>query len=551
MISGILGGLGLFLLGMTLMTEGLKAAAGGVLRDVLSHFTGGPVRAFVFGVGLTILVQASSATVVMTIGFVSAGLLAFSQSIGVTFGAAVGTTSTSWLIAFLGLRFSIGVMALPIIGLGTLLRVFGRGRVAALGLAVAGFGLMFLGVGTLQDGMEALAQIVRIEAIPGSTLVGRLILVGIGTAMTVVMQSSTAAVATTLTAIHAGTIDLTHAVVLVIGHNVGTTVTAAIASIGGSVSARRTALSFILLNLFSGLLAFLMLPLWLGVFNGLAARTGIGAAPLIAFFHTGINLAGVAVLLPLIDRYGAFIVRLVPDRAPAPTRNLDATLLAVPSVAIEAARRTIGEIGATLVDATRAVLDVENPRRYLAATLDGAGRAAAETRDFLGRIHSSPEDEREYERHLGVLHAADHLDRLLEALEDPPQVATIEVDGTLRETAAAADRGLLPAFLWLDSGGSAEAPVLEPLSREIAERRRQHRPTILARAASGMIDPDRGLRILDGMRWVDRAVYHVWRATYHLSPIGQGEDDSHEVFEDAPTVREESPAVAERELDDD
>jgi phosphate:Na+ symporter len=313
-------------------------------------------------------------------------------------------------------------------------------------------------------------------------------------------------------------------------------VTAAIASVGGAVPARRTALSFILLNLFSGALAFVMLPLWLGAFAWLAAHTGIGPASMIALFHTGINLAGVAVLLPLTDRYAALITRLIPEQAPALTRNLDTTVLSMPSVAIESARRTVVEIGAALVAATRSVLASGNHRRYLPATLETAGAAAAAARSFLGRIRSSPEDEDEYDRHLGVLHAADHLDRLLEALHDPPSAATIGSDATLREVARAAGEGLVGAFAWLDSGGSVEAPELEALSRQVAERRRLHRPTVLARTAGGEIDPDAGLRILDAMRWVDRAVYHVWRATYHLSPTRLPGNGSHEVFEDAPTA---------------
>ncbi len=536
MISGLLGGIGLFLLGMTLMTDGLKSAVGGVIRDLLAHFTGGPVRAFLSGTALTVLVQASSATVVMTIGFVSAGLLAFTQAIGVVFGAAVGTTSTSWLIAFFGLRYSISLVALPAVGVGALLHLFGRGRTASIGLALAGFGLMFVGIDTLQAGMEVLSSRVQLSAIPGSTLTGRAFLVAIGIAMTVVMQSSTAAVATTLAALHSGTIDLTHAAALVIGHNVGTVVTAAIASIGASVLARRTAMSFILLNVFSGVLAFAMLPLYLGVFDDVSVATGLGPAPMIALFHTAINLVGVAILLPITDRYAGLITRLVPERTPSLTRYLDTTLLAVPSVAIESARRTVLEIGASLVGMTRAVLDGRDPQRFYPEMMETAAAAAAETRAFLGRIRSAPGDEEEYHDHLATLHAADHFDRLLEALHDAPTPIRLNSDPTLKEVASTASAGLTGSLRWLEAGGAAEGtPSVEPLSREIAELRRLHRPTILARTAAGEVPPTVGLEVLDAMRWVDRAVYHIWRATYHLAPPTGHADESHEVFEDAPT----------------
>jgi phosphate:Na+ symporter len=536
-ISEILGGVGLFLLGMTLLTEGLKAVAGGVLRDILTRFTGGPIRAFLSGIALTVLVQASSATVVMTIGFVSAGIITFTQAISVMFGAAVGTTSTSWLVAFFGLRYSILVIALPVIGTGALLRVFGRGHTSSAGMAIAGFGLMFLGVGTLQEGMRDLATRVDIEAVAGATTSGRLLLILIGMVMTVVMQSSTAAVATTLTALSTGTIDFQHAAALVIGHNMGTAVHAAIAAAGGSVPARRTALSFILLNIFSGVLAFFALPLWLGALTGLETRSGLGPPLMIAIFHTGINLAGVVALLPLMSQYAAFIARLVPDQAQSLTRYLDTTLLSMPSVAIEAVRRTVVEAGITLIPATRSVLDPDNHRRLLAGSLETVSAASVEGRRFLGRIRTSPDNEKEYNRHLGVLHSADHIDRLLEALYDPPDAETIRADATLREVAASAEQGLRIALSWLEAGGLTDAPRMEPLSLDIAERRRNHRPVVLERTASGQVDPEVGLQVLDAMRWVDRAVYHVWRATYHLDRADDNDRDFNEVFEDGPTKR--------------
>ena len=139
MIAGILGGVGLFLLGMVLLTDGLKAIAGDSLRSILARFTGGRVSSVVAGVTITLLMQSSSATVLTTIGFVSAGLLTFSQSIGVIFGANLGTTSIGWLVALLGLRFSISVVALPLVGIGAVMRLLTRGRMASVGLALAGF----------------------------------------------------------------------------------------------------------------------------------------------------------------------------------------------------------------------------------------------------------------------------------------------------------------------------------------------------------------------------------------------------------------------------
>lgn len=191
----LLGGIGLFLLGMVLLTDGLKAFAGDALRDALVRFTGTPVTAFASGTLVTLMVQSSSATTVAVIGFVSAGLLTFPQALGVVFGASLGTTGTGWIVSVLGLKVSLGTYALPIIGVGALLRLLGKSRWRSLGLALAGFGLIFVGIDTLQDGMQGISESLNLAAIPSTGLGGHALAMGIGILLTIVMQSSSAAVA--------------------------------------------------------------------------------------------------------------------------------------------------------------------------------------------------------------------------------------------------------------------------------------------------------------------------------------------------------------------
>jgi phosphate:Na+ symporter len=204
LISQLFGGIGLFLLGVFLLTDGLKTAGGEVLRRILVKFTGRPFTAFISGTGLTVLVQSSSATTLATIGFVSAGILSFSQAIGLVIGATLGTTSTGWLVALVGLKFGIGKLAFPLVGLGAMARLVTHGRKAALALSVAGFGLMFVGIDSLQTGMAGLSGSFSTDQLPHGTFFGRALLVVIGIVLTVIMQSSAAAVATTLAAFHSG-----------------------------------------------------------------------------------------------------------------------------------------------------------------------------------------------------------------------------------------------------------------------------------------------------------------------------------------------------------
>jgi phosphate:Na+ symporter len=523
MISSILGGIGLFLLGMVLMTEGLKAAAGDALRRVLSRFTGGRVQAFLSGAAVTVLVQSSSATILTTIGFVSAGLLTFSQSLGVIFGAATGTTSTGWIVSLIGLRFKISAVALPLIGIGALLRLLTQGRSATLGMALAGFGLIFVGIDTLQTGMQGVSERIDPAMFPGATLAGRLLLVGLGVAMTVVMQSSSAAVATTLTALHADTIRLEQAALLVIGQNVGTAVTAALASIGAVVAAKRTALAHVLFNAFAGVVGLLALPLFL---YAVARLTAAGRAPegavAIAVFHTGFNLLAVAILLPLLGAFAALVVRLLPERGPPLTRNLDDSVAHVGPVAVEAARRTTIEVGAVVLDAAGHLL-TGGRSHALTQQLDAAHTALGETRRFLGTVRTTRATPTEHARHLAVLHALDHWDRMVEALRDPAPQPVIRRDPELRDFAAdLADRLAVPLGWLNDQQPAAPIDQIRRMSQAVADMRRDHRPLLMARTATGEIDPDTALARLDAMRWLDRLAYHTWRAVEHLGEHADG-----------------------------
>ena len=249
MVGTLLGGIGLFLLGMLMLTDGLQALAGDRLRSALRRYTRTRPSAILTGAAVTAVVQSSSATTLAVIGFVGAGLLSFRQALGVVFGANLGTTTTAWLVAGVGLKVSVSAFALPLVGVGSLGKLFGSGRIVPVGTAVAGFGLVFVGIDVLQSGMQGLTSRFDPARFTDLGVLGYALLVAVGALMTVVMQSSSAAVTTTLAAIAAGSINLEHAAALVIGQNVGTTVTASVAAIGGSAAARRTAVAHVAFNL--------------------------------------------------------------------------------------------------------------------------------------------------------------------------------------------------------------------------------------------------------------------------------------------------------------
>lgn len=527
-IGTIIGGIGLFLLGMILMTDGLKALAGDALRSVLARFTRNRFSAIAAGASVTAVVQSSTATSLATIGFVSAGLLTFQNAAGVIIGANLGTTSTGWLVSLLGLKLSLGNILLPVIGVGALAKLLGKGRLAQAGMSLAGFGVIFVGIDVLQAGMKELSSVFNPADFPQATLGGRALLVLIGLIMTVIMQSSSAAVATTLAALAGGTIDVEQAAALVIGQNVGTTVTAAIASIGASPAAKRTALVHVVFNVGTGIVAFVILP-WFTWAVAEVAEDGLGGdhALTIAAFHTAFNMLGALLFVPVLPQLSRTIERVVKIKGPRLTRDLDASLLNVPPLAIEAARRTLKTGGVELFEYLAAHLraDAAAPGDDL---LDELDVALDETRRFLAKVPPPDVQGYEFHRQISTMHAIDHLERLTAECREKVRLANARKDETLQGTC-----NDLAALLDLLATQIRE-PLIEPdveraqaFSLRLADERRTARPAILEATAARRIDPDQALAELAAQRWLDRLAYHVWRASHHLREIKRKELAQH------------------------
>jgi len=370
LMGGLAGGVGLFLLGMGLMTDGLKLAAGPALERILANSTETRLRALASGVAVTALVQSSSAVTVAAIGFVNAGLLNLSQALWVLFGANVGTTMTGWLVALVGLKFKIEALALPLIGVGMILRLSGeRDRRSALGMALAGFGVLFLGIDMLKDTFSGLSTDFNLPA--GTSVRDVLALVLIGIALTVLMQSSSASLAVALTAAQGGLITAEGAAAVVIGANVGTTVTALLAAIGATANAKRAAAAHILFNLLTGVVALLLLP-WLLTFIGaLRDWLHLEAAPAadVALFHSVFNILGVVLIWPWSARLTRFLqtrFRSIEEELGRP-RFIDKTVLAVPALALDALAREIRHLGQLSLVMLHAA--IERPAQAHTATL--------------------------------------------------------------------------------------------------------------------------------------------------------------------------------------
>lgn len=516
----LFGGIGLFLLGMVLLTDGLKAFAGDALRQALVKFTGTPLTAFASGTLVTVLVQSSSATTVAVIGFVSAGLLTFPQALGVVFGASLGTTGTGWIVSVLGLKISLGTYALPLVGIGAFLKLLARGRWRSIGLALAGFGLIFVGIDTLQEGMEGLSGAFDVAAMPSTGLVGHLIAMGIGFLMTLVLQSSSAAVATTLTALHTGAVSFEQAASLVIGAAVGTTVTAALAAIGANVPAKRTALAFVLFNLATGVIALVMLPLFLWVIGWAQGSMGLSPGAIsLAAFHTLFIAVGVGIFLPLVRPFAKMIERLLPERGPVLTRHLDKSLIETPAVALEASLRSLRDTAIDTFDLLGRIISGD-AGDGVDSKIAEVRQATAEVQHFLATVPPGRDDVTLGPLRTAQMHTIDHLVRLqsrlhpnegiLRVLQHPRMAEAVGLARHILQSARAGMEHAQEPGEWI--------PDLRDTAIELAELRRKDRALVLDQTARGASNPAETMEILDAIRWLDRIGYHSWRLAVHLVP---------------------------------
>ncbi|MBB5576879.1 MULTISPECIES: Na/Pi cotransporter family protein [Rhizobium] len=542
----ILGGVGLFLLGMTVMTDGLKALAGSALRVALGTAAATPLSGAFWGAIVTLLVQSSSAVTMTTIGLVNAGLLTFPQGLGIVFGANVGTTGTGWLVALIGVRVSLSTYALPMIFIGALAKLLGGGRIAAAGSALAGFALVLYGLTTLQQGMGGLAESLHPSDLPavlgapgvgwGAGFVGLMALIVIGLAMTAVMQSSTAAIAVTIAAFYAGAVSLEQGAALIIGQNIGTATSSALAALGASTTAKRLALAYVLFKIIAALIAIVAFPFTAALMNGFS--TSVDGMTLLAAYHTAYNVVGVAALLPATQWFARIVERLLPTKQTGLQRALDPSVLASPVIAVETVRRVLADMLATSAASVSAALS--GAKAGPAAQGTPAGVALREVRDFLSELKEPPETEAERLRMTSTLHALDHASRLVDVLAEG-EFPDLPAEATLDRHAAVLCARVMRAAqtvghsITAESALSAQAAPIgwsispevitalseaEEAARELNALKRDHRAATLASVAPGKLVATEAFTRIDTVRRLDRIAHHAWRSAAHL--LGHG-----------------------------
>ena len=337
------GGLGIFLLGMKFMSDGMQAVAGNRLRHWISTVTNNRIAACTIGTLVTCVVQSSSVTTVMVVGFVNGGFMTLMQALGVVIGANIGTTITGWILAL-----KIGKYGLPILGVFALVYLFVKNeRVRYSAMAICGVGMIFFGLETMSSGFknpEVNALLLDIFAtMSGGTLLGVIKCAIVGALATMVVQSSSATLGITIALAQSGVIGFHTAAALILGLNIGTTITAFLASIGTNVNARRAAYAHIIFNVV-GTIWLIPIFFWYTAFIELVLSTfgevfslTPGIVTKIALMHSGFNIVNTIVFLPFLKPFSNLVMRLVPDKDHKETPHLtflDVRLLDSPAMGI-------------------------------------------------------------------------------------------------------------------------------------------------------------------------------------------------------------------------
>jgi len=544
MILGVIGGLGLFLFGMLLMSDGLKQVAGRKLRTVLESMTKNTCVGFLVGALVTAFIQSSSATTVIVIGLVNAGLLTLKQSIGVIIGSNVGTTATAWLVSIAGFGgLKIEQYALPAVGLGFLLQVGGRSRpMKSVGTILLGFGLLFLGIEHLKNAFEPLEHSAHVQAVFTRYGSNPLFAVLAGWGITMLVQSSSASIAIVQLLAMGGAFGtswqtaLDMAIPFVLGANIGTTITAQLAALQASRTARRTAWAHSMFNVLGTVIAlpFVMLG-WYGVLVDFLTPWTLSQGTIaasIAIAHTTFNVVNSIIFLPLAGVLEKTVLKLVPVRpseAGVQAVVLERHLLSTPEIALEQARREIVRMARTaragFTDAVAGLIGDDKRRLEFAQVAE----SFTDTQQYEITTYLTELSRRQLSEEVAValpvlLHTVNDLERIGDHAENVVEIAIRKIEQKLTFTdSAMAEAGQLTREIdamfdcvieALDKDDPQMAKRALPNERNLNHMQIEFRRSHVQRMRDRVCTPEAGLIFID-------LVDNVEKTGDHLTNIAQ------------------------------
>lgn len=444
LIVQVIGSLALFLFGMKYMSEALQRVAGDGMRKILASFTSNRFKSILTGTLVTSVIQSSSATTVMVVSFVNAGILKLRNAIGVIMGANIGTTMTAWIITLFGLKFDISAFAIPVIGVGFICMMLNKVKINQMGEFFVGFGILFLGLTFLKDSInslnlensEAVRNIITACVSEGNAHFGHVLLfLLIGTILTMILQSSSATMALTIVLCSEGVIPFELAVALVLGENIGTTITAIIAASIGNTAAKRASRAHLLFNVIGVVWVLLAFRLVMPLINhltiaveGVSPYETAAAVPMaLSLFHSLFNITNSGLLVwfvPQIERLTQYMVkgRSEDEEVEYRLKYINGGIMNTGEMNIELAKKEIGEFAKRMVRMYHFIPNLmEMPQsskdyKPLLSRIQHyeeiSDRMEIEIADYLDKVRSEAISEESSLRMRGMLRIVDNLESI-------------------------------------------------------------------------------------------------------------------------------------------
>ena len=524
MIFQFLGGLGIFLFGIKFMGDGLQKSAGDRLRDLLDKYTTNPIMGILTGILVTVLIQSSSGTTVITVGLVSAGFMTLRQAIGVIMGANIGTTITAFIIGI-----DVGEYALPIIFVGAIMLFFFKNeRIHNIGQVVFGFGFLFFGLELMSSGMKPLRSFEWFLDLTVSLSEHSLLGVLVGTVFTLIVQSSSATIGILQGLFGEGLVDLNGALPVLFGDNIGTTITAVLASIGASITARRAAAVHVLFNVIGATIFLILLVPFTALINWFQTTLGLNPEMTIAFAHGTFNVTNTLIMIPFIGIYAWLVTKIIPGEDAViefKPKHLDPMMLdQAPAFALANAKKETLRMGEF------AVQGLEETKNYLLnhdASSLSTGKQIEEAlnnldhkiTDYLVKISSNSLSQHESDEHSILMHMINDIERIGDHCENILELTEHQVNHKITITGEAKQH-LEEMFSVAIQAATGAIEAFENMDKELAHKVVEHERTLdkmerqlrkqhILRLNNGVCTPQAGLLFVDILSNLERIGDHA------------------------------------------
>ncbi|WP_099158520.1 Na/Pi cotransporter family protein [Virgibacillus ndiopensis] len=524
LIFEFIGGLGIFLIGIKFMGEGLQKSAGDRLREILDRFTSNPFLGVLAGMIVTILIQSSSGTTVLTVGLVNAGFMTLRQAIGVIMGANIGTTVTAFIIGI-----DLGEYALPIIAIGCFLIFFFKNqKVTSLGQAIFGFGALFFGLELMSSGMSPLRELESFHELTLNMSSNPVLGVVIGTLFTVIVQSSSATIGILQGLFSEGAIDIRAAVPVLFGDNIGTTITAVLAAIGTSVAAKRAAFTHVIFNLVGTTIFLILLGLFTRYVSFLQAQFNLNAEMTIAFAHGSFNLANTIIQFPFIGALAWIVTKIIPGEdaiVEYKPKHLDPIFIQQSStLALDQAKAEIirmGEYAVKGLEETNLYLTTQQQKHSEVATqVEGAlNNLDRKITEYLVEVSGGSMSELESVKHTALMDSVrdierigDHFENIIELIDYKISNKVYLTDQAKEDLNNMFDLTILTvkqAVKALDKMDREEALAVIQKEDQIDKMERNYRKKHIIRMNEGLCDGSAGIVFVDIISNLERIGDHA------------------------------------------